>query len=315
MTVKHEVRWSTRSDITPLRYPGGKRKLAPFIADMMMKADVRPTLFVEPFAGGAAVSVSLLEADYVDEIGLNDLDPLVSSFWQTVFSDKASQLADMVRDCEASLPEWDRIKSSRPTDTLGLAFKCIYLNRTSFSGSLSKLAGPMGGRAQTSENTIGSRFNKPKLASRIEELSQLRDRVRFVTNESYVTTLGHLSDRDQSTVCYLDPPFFAKAERLYGHYFNRDDHEALAEAISALSCHWILSYDDHEEAQRLYGCHAGFSKISLQYTARVDATRSSHREVVVSDMIGDLRGDGRLPGDETLVVPIRSRNAQHLLVA
>ncbi len=57
------VHWATRSDISPLRYPGGKRKLAPFIADLIAKSNVRPELFVEPFAGGASVSVSLLEAD------------------------------------------------------------------------------------------------------------------------------------------------------------------------------------------------------------------------------------------------------------
>lgn len=310
-----KVRWSTRSDITPLRYPGGKRKLAPFIADLMLKAGVRPALFAEPFAGGAAVSISLLEAGHVDEIALNDLDPMVSSFWQTVFSSEAVMLAEMVRGCEASLKEWDRIKTSRPTDTTDLAFKCLYLNRTSFSGSLSKLAGPMGGRAQTSENTIGSRFNKDKIADRILELAQLRDRVRYIANESYSTFLSRASMSERTTVCYLDPPFFAKAERLYGHYFDQQGHETLAAVIDDLTCRWILSYDDHIEAERLYGSHAGFSKISLQYTARIDAARRSHGEVVVSDMIGELRRCGTMSTDAAMTVPVRSRHSQHRLMA
>jgi hypothetical protein len=79
------VPWCTRSDISPLRYPGGKRKLAPFIADLITRAGLEVELLVEPFAGGAAVAISLLESGHVQSIALADADPLVAAFWKTVF--------------------------------------------------------------------------------------------------------------------------------------------------------------------------------------------------------------------------------------
>ena len=39
-----------RPDLSPLRYPGGKRKLAPMLADLILLSGRKPTLFIEPFA-------------------------------------------------------------------------------------------------------------------------------------------------------------------------------------------------------------------------------------------------------------------------
>src|SRR5262249_17595415 len=104
------VPWCTRSDISPLRYPGGKRKLAPFIADLIARAGLEVELLGEPFAGGAAVAISLLESGHVQSIALADADPLIAAFWKTVFSRSAHRLADMVCDTRVSLAEWRRQK-------------------------------------------------------------------------------------------------------------------------------------------------------------------------------------------------------------
>jgi len=45
---------SRRTVLSPLRYPGGKRRLAPYVAAALAENDLRPDLFVEPYAGGAA---------------------------------------------------------------------------------------------------------------------------------------------------------------------------------------------------------------------------------------------------------------------
>ncbi|NGZ10447.1 MAG: DNA adenine methylase [Nitrospira sp. LK70] len=41
--------------LTPLRYPGGKRKLAPFIHNLLAKDGKQIELFIEPFVGGGAM--------------------------------------------------------------------------------------------------------------------------------------------------------------------------------------------------------------------------------------------------------------------
>ena len=130
---------------SPLRYPGGKRRLASYIAEILRTQKLRPKLFIEPFAGGASVSISMLENDLVDEIALADRDELVASFWKVVFSSKAEKLADRCLNASADLATWKRLRASEPKDDLGRAFKCLFLNRTSFSGILNHRAGPLGG--------------------------------------------------------------------------------------------------------------------------------------------------------------------------
>jgi site-specific DNA-adenine methylase len=72
---------------SPLRYPGAKSRLIPAISTLVANAathrSVRTVdLFVEPFAGGASVSLALVGAGLVERVLLADADPLVASFWQ-----------------------------------------------------------------------------------------------------------------------------------------------------------------------------------------------------------------------------------------
>src|ERR1700687_2201325 len=71
--------------LSPLRYPGGKRRLSNYIARALRLNGLRPKLFVEPFAGGASVALQLLNDGLVESIGLAEKDPLVAAFWKTVF--------------------------------------------------------------------------------------------------------------------------------------------------------------------------------------------------------------------------------------
>lgn len=41
---------------TPLRYPGGKQKLAPFIREILKQNGIQGH-YVEPYAGGAGVAI------------------------------------------------------------------------------------------------------------------------------------------------------------------------------------------------------------------------------------------------------------------
>lgn len=61
-----------RTVLSPLRYPGGKRRLAPYVAAALVENDLRPGLFVEPYAGGASVALELLHFDLVDRVVLGD---------------------------------------------------------------------------------------------------------------------------------------------------------------------------------------------------------------------------------------------------
>jgi len=285
--------------VSPLRYPGGKRKLLPLVADLVERSGP-VSLLVEPFAGGASVSIGLLEAGLATEIALSDKDELVASFWKTVFSRNAASFADLIACAQVDLGEWRRLRNSSPRTDFERAYKCLFLNRTSFSGILHERAGPIGGQGQKSAYAIDCRFNRDRLASRILELSRLRDRVLFVKRQDYWKTVDHVRNLLQSKryaanglLWYLDPPFFEKAETLYRYTFMDAGHLVLRHLLRELEGRWVLSYDDVPQARKFYSQDLGFARVNLSYNARIDSKeRLTSSEIVVSNIIAQLREEG-----------------------
>ncbi len=68
---------------SPLRYPGGKNKIAALIRLIIEKAGSSGITYIEPFAGGAGVALSLLIEGTVDQIVINDYD---KAMWITIRS-------------------------------------------------------------------------------------------------------------------------------------------------------------------------------------------------------------------------------------
>lgn len=274
--------------LSPLRYPGAKRRLINYVVNVLDCNSLRPELFIEPFAGGASVSLAMLSLDKVEKIGLADLDPMLTSFWKTVFFD-TEWLIKRVQTCEVSLDEWLRLKKTDPFDRRELAYKCLFLNRTSFSGILHHQAGPIGGKAQQSEYKIDCRFNKHTIIKRIENIAELRDRVEFVWNWPWKKTISmvekkHNSNATGSSFYYLDPPFYKKAERLYSFYFREhNDHKELKNALLTLSSNWLLSYDCHKNIEALYS-DCNNAHVDIAYTTNGSGKRNMTKEMIVSNV-------------------------------
>lgn len=275
---------STRSI---LRYPGSKARFSSFIAKAIALNAPRPRLFVEPFCGGASVSIALLESKVVDAIAVNDVDPLIAQLWFTVFSKSGAEwLAGQVLEVPLSVDEWKRQKALRPSSQREAALKCLYLNRTSFNGIIHK-SGPLGGWGQKKID-IGVRFNRERLANRILDLSELRAQV-IVGNEGWRSFCGRFA-ASASSIFYLDPPYYHRAEQLYGHVFDEEGHEELRDFLRKFNRPWLLSYDDADEVRELYEDVTSKARV-------IDNTYSTHplggcafvgRELVYTNM-------GRLP--------------------
>lgn len=275
---------------SPLRYPGAKSQLAPTIGRLLQSAtmsrEVRLIeLLVEPFAGGASVSLRMVGAGIVDRVLLADADPLVAAFWQAAAAD-ADDLIDRITDeyCryvaeggQTAVGRWDHWRAwtpppgKAPMDVrLDAAVKALFLNRTSFSGIIHGRAGPIGGRNQSSTYTIGARFNIEALAARIEFVGQLYDSGRLldVWCKDWRVTLDDVASAYKAllpsrVVAYLDPPYLEKSEKLYQRSFDPhggyaaapvDDlhwgdplmHLRLAQYLRREArFRWVLSYDAH----------------------------------------------------------------------
>lgn len=285
--------------LSPLRYPGGKRRFARTIASILDDHLSRPLrLFIEPFAGSASVSIALLEAGYTESIAVSDADPLVGNFWRVLFGGDGpyKEFREWVASAPITLDQFHEVRALVPSTPVEAAFKCLFLNRTSFSGVLHRRAGPIGGQSQSSAYTIGCRFPRQRLLRRLDELHGLRERVVYagarrytkVTNCAGVRRL--LCTDPQRVVWYFDPPFFRKAETLYNYTFGPSDHRRFHDFVyGRLIGHWIVSYDDAPEARELWVNHHGRTEASLTYSASAAARagervhkRSAARELIMS---------------------------------
>lgn len=66
--------------VTPLRYPGGKGRLGPWLAELLRANRISGGTYVEPYAGGAGAAIYLLSAGIVNRIIINDADFAVYAF-------------------------------------------------------------------------------------------------------------------------------------------------------------------------------------------------------------------------------------------
>lgn len=271
-TLTHTGRYS------PLRYPGGKGKLAGFMKQIVRSNGLSDGRYVEPYAGGAAVAWELLLTGVVRRVSINDISLPVFSFWYSVLN-LTDELCSLIRDCPLTIEEWDRQKGifRRPEDAdcLSLGFSFFFLNRTNRSGILN--GGVIGGRGQTGKWKINARFNKSDLISRIEKIASLRSRIE-VTNLDAVEFINiNASKFSNKTLLYIDPPYFEKGRFLYHDAYREDDHAAVAESVKAMKgMNWVVSYDDVRPIHDLYAS-SPWLQYTLNYSAR-NATRG--REVM-----------------------------------
>jgi DNA adenine methylase len=287
--------------LSPLRFPGSKRQMVPLVVEILRARKARTELFVEPFAGGASVALQLASWGEVDSVILADIDPLIYSFWRTATQD-SGWLADVVLDIEVSLPMWQRMRSWEPTRTRDSAVKCLFLNRTSFSGILHEFAGPLGGKSQQSR-TIDCRFPRETLARRILQVGALAaaGKIEAVWPYDYRESIAEVRRRRRrrSTVLFLDPPFYAKSQLLYRYAFDHGDHRALASVVRRMKLPYILSYDLHPQVTRLYNGTMFPSLIAKEYRAAASPTRRTATELIVTNIVSREAetGDGEAESD------------------
>src|SRR3954469_11314139 len=91
--------------LSPLRYPGGKAKVADFLKLVVLENDFVGAKYIEPYAGGATVALSLLFEEYVSDIVINDLNQGVHAFWASVL-DETDALCDLVMRRPLTVKEW-----------------------------------------------------------------------------------------------------------------------------------------------------------------------------------------------------------------
>jgi DNA adenine methylase len=229
---------------TPLRYPGGKRRLASAIVRLLEENDLRDVQYVEPYAGGAAVAMALLLEEHASVIHINDLSRAVFAFWHTVLNENA-ELCRRIERVEVTMREWRRqraVYDRRDAADLGdLGFAALFLNRTNRSGIIA--GGVIGGKEQTGKWLIDARFNKRELINRIRRIGRYASRIKLYQKDALEFAKQAIPRIGKNVFTFFDPPYIEKGSDLYLNDYKVEDHRKLAAGIAALEQPWVVTYD------------------------------------------------------------------------
>lgn len=254
VSVDHVVNVASVPQRSPFRYPGGKTWLVPRVRQWLRSSAVRPTEFIEPFAGGGIISLSVAFERLADHVTMVELDDEVAAVWKTIiYGDGDALVRQIVAfDCTA---ENARDVLAKPATADGdKAFQTLLKNRVYHGGILA----PGSSMIKYGENGrgISSRWYPETLRRRILNIMEIRDRITFIEGDG-MQVLEENVDRIDATF-FIDPPYTAggkrAGKRLYRHFDL--DHEELFVRAKALRGEFLMTYDNAEQIRQMARLHS-----------------------------------------------------------
>ena len=237
---------------SPLRYPGGKGKLEPFMELLIRQTGHLGGTYVEPFAGGAGIALELLEKGIVSDIVINDLDKGIYSFWRAILTE-TDRFINNIRNVELSIDEWNRQRE--------IIDDC---SRYSY-----ELGFVIGGIEQAGNWRMDARFNREALIERIVKIASRKNHIHLYNKDVNSFIQNYLPKYQQNAFVYFDPPYFDKGKQLYLNFFSYDDHVRIERMINnQVNCDWVITYDDVQEIADIYQNHI-LKRFDLNYSAAV----------------------------------------------
>jgi DNA adenine methylase len=274
-----------KSLISPLRYPGSKAALTGYISDLIHENYLDQCVFIEPYAGSAIVSLDLLHRGVISRAVLIERDPLLFSFWHSVFKNP-HELIEQIDILPITMSTWNKFQKYRISDSLSdyplieMGLAGLFFNRTTFSGIMK--AGPLGGISQRSQYKIDCRFNKNRIIKQIFDISQYSAQIDIQFEDALDFMIAHKTKfRKDNCFIYVDPPYYAKGESLYRYWYTHDNHKQLAQYLMKLDSPWLASYDDHAAIRKLYENVPGLQEIYLDYSV---ANCRREQELLLSNL-------------------------------
>jgi DNA adenine methylase len=277
---------------SPFRYPGGKTWLVPQIRCWLGSLATRPSLLVEPFAGGGIVGLTVAFERLADRVLLVELDEQIASVWQALLNGEAEWLADRILGFKMTYESVTEELNKSGGSLREVAFRTLLRNRTSHGGIMARGAGLIkygeGGRG------IASRWYPLTLARRVRDIGRIRDKIEFVHGDGLNVMREYVERRD--AVFFIDPPYTAAGKkagtRLYT--YNELDHEALFTLAGTLHDDFLMTYDNAEGVRAMAARH-GFDVVAIPM-------KNTHHAEMDELLIGRNLGWARYPASRVVLL-------------
>jgi DNA adenine methylase len=260
---------------SPLRYPGGKSRIAKHLAKQFPDFDE----YREPFVGGGSVFIEAKQKFYDKKFWINDAYFELFKFWQQSQSDVEAMIEKVV-ELKLSIAHgkklYQYLKDKRSNiNDLETATAFFIFNRITFSGTT--LSGGY------SESAFQGRFTMSSI-ERLKLMQKLLENVE-ITNLDY-ETLVHADG--ENVFIYLDPPYFSSQKSLlYGKKGNMHkafDHKKFADDMKSCKHKFLITLDDCQYIRELFK-FAEIEKLQFAYGMRNVKESSSQigRELIIKN--------------------------------
>lgn len=271
--------------LSPFRYPGGKTWLVPRIRQWLGSA---PSRFIEPFAGGGIVGLTVAAERLAKCVVMVELDEQVAAVWKAILVDRdAEWLSNKIIHFDLTPKSLQTALANTPGSTREKALQTILKNRTFHGGILADGSAPL----KHGENGKGikSRWYADTLKKRILEIAKLRSRIKFFEGDGMRVIRRYANRPD--VVFFIDPPYTAggkkAGKRLYNH--SDVDHEGLFGMMAKVNGDFLMTYDNAAEVRQLAHKH-GFD---IEPIAMKNTHHAEMSELLISRNLDWVRQENR----------------------
>ncbi len=235
---------------SPLRYPGGKTWLIPHIRFWLGRINPRPLELIEPFAGGAIVSLTAVMENLVQRAVMAEIDRDVAAFWSAALHHN-DELRRSVREFKPTRDSVGQLSSQKPLSVAPRGFRTLVLNRTRRGGILANGAA----LARSGENGKGllSRWYPDTIVRRLRDISHHSDRIEFLQSDGLDVLESRLCNGGSDTAVFADPPYTAGGKQAGKRLYNSHiiDHQRLFSILANSRADFLMTYDKSPEILEL----------------------------------------------------------------
>ena len=266
------------TNISPLRYPGGKTRACKIIEDVILEHfDMSHfDTVVSPFFGGGSFEF-YLQNKYAVKLIVNDKFTPLYNFWKQVKLNKTILCEELRKIKSVSKEQFAAYRNrimGLNNDVLQQSIQYFIINRCSFSGST--LSGGF------SEEASNKRFT-PSSIDRIESLDFTHIEIYNKDFHDFINSLTTINaNTDNKILLFLDPPYYLESKsKLYGN--NGDmhetfDHKLLFDVLNTKK-NWVVTYNNCEYIRNLY---KDYIILDVNWSYGMNTSKESSEIIIIS---------------------------------